>query len=162
MLKFQGPYSEKSSHARLLYRAVKMDGPLSFKALYEVLNEIDSFIQASPRLAKANTSAYLYFFGDKAKEYWIGRELTGFLSSSEKNFKVFDSFRGEVLSWSLEDNPVGDLDLNSFVHHSEQLKGLAGESLASTWRVKIGPVEDFKGEKAIKSPQITFQFFKTH
>ncbi len=162
MLKFEGPQLEKTPHARLIYRKVEMDKALSFIHLYETLNDIDICIKNSPRLNKANDSAYLYFFGPSAKEYWIGREITGFLSSSFKEFNYFDSFRGEVLSWNLDTQREEKLELSSFLTHSEQLRGLAGEALALTWRVKISPLELFRPENPINLPQITFQFFKTH
>ncbi len=163
MLQFNGPYSEKTPHARLLYRSFNVAQECSLSKLYEMINELDQFVDHSPRIQKAHENIYIYFFGDKSPEYWIGREITGFVPNSVTDYKVFDSYRGEALSWELVDNgKVDNWNLDGWRQHAKQLTSLAGEALAMTWRVEIGPLEMLTNKKLEKKPQISFQFFKTH
>ncbi len=162
MLKFNGPHNEATAHARFLYKTFSRED-WSFTEVYETIQAIDDFIVGSPRLHKAHESAYLYFFGPESHEYWIGREITGFVPQSVREFKVFDSYRGEALSWSiLEDERSEKWSIEQWYQHAEQLRSLAGEALATTWRVKLGPLEMISTKSPLKSPLISFQFFKTH
>lgn len=162
MLKFDGPHFENTAHARLLYKSFCVDGA-DFGALYQSIEDIDRFILESPRLHKAHENAYIYFFGPDATEFWVGREITGFVPHSVQNYHVFDSFRGEAVTWNILDSGKSDQwTIDQWCHHSEQLRSLASEALASTWRVKIGPLEMISGKTPLKSPLIAFQFFKTH
>ncbi len=162
MLKFDGPHLESTAHARLLYKSFSSE-QMSFNELYQTINDIDSFISQSPRLHKAHEYIYIYFFGRDTKEYWVGREIIGFVPQSVHEYRVFDSYRGDALSWMIVENQSSDnWTIDNWYHHSDQLRSLASEALAATWRVKIGPLEMISGKTPLKSPLITFQFFKTH
>lgn len=162
MLKFDGPHFESSPHARFLYKSFSVD-QTDLSVVYKVIMELDEFITKSPRIHKAHENIYIYFFGPEAKEFWVGREITGFIPKSITEFKVFDSYRGEVLTWNILGSITAQREeLKQWILHSEQLRSLAGEALAMTWRVKIGPLEMISDGQALKSPHISFQFFKTH
>jgi len=162
MLKFDGPHFQSSPHARFLYKSFSMD-QADLCVVYQVIEQLDQFIANSPRVHKAHESIYIYFFGPEANEFWVGREITGFIPKSISEFKVFDSFRGEVLTWNILGSITAQGEqLKQWLLHSEQLRALAGEALAMTWRVKIGPLEMIAVDQKLKSPHISFQFFKTH
>lgn len=160
MLKFDGPHNLATCHARLLYKKLKLSEDLSFQSLYKTINEVDEFINSSSRIFKAHDALYIYFFSEKSDEFWIGREVTGFVPSSVEEFKVFDSFRGEALSWDLlEQSNTSQWNFEQWIHHAKQLRSLAGQSLASTWRIRVSNLEGPLSQEADSTPQISFQFF---
>lgn len=168
MLKFDGPHFEPSPHARFLYQSFPLNKEkgkekADLSVLYKVIVEIDKFIACSPRIDKAHESAYIYLFGPESGEFWVGREITGFIPNSVQDFKVFDSYRGEVITWDmLGDMTAADQDFEQWILHAQQLRSLAGEALAMTWRIKIGSMEMLSKKSPLKFPKISFQFFKTH
>jgi hypothetical protein len=166
MLKFEGPFNEKTPHARFLYRSfIKEDKAKEsfFENFYKALKDLDRYIEDAPRVFKAHEYAYIYLFGPEAKEYWFGREVTGFIPPSEKEFNVFDSFRGEGISWELAPGEsLSGVTFDALCLHAQQLRSLAGEALAKTWRIKLGPLESHLNAESNNLPHIAFQFFKTH
>jgi len=157
MLKFDTPYFEATAHARFLYQSFSLE-KANLSVLYKVIGQIDEFIASSPRIDKAHEFLYIYFFGPAATEFWIGREITGFIPKSISDFKVFDSYRGEAITWDMNLSQQG---FDQWIVHAQQLRSLAGESLAMTWRVKVGPLEMFPATNPLECPNISFQFFKT-
>lgn len=163
ILKFSGPQFLETAHARLLYKRFSLTDDLHFNTLYQFLVDIDAFIESSPKINLAHDGAFLYFFGDKAHEFWIGREITGFLPRSVKEFESFDSFRGEALSWDLMSENFEEWTLKDWKGQAHQLRSLAPEALAPTWRVKMSSLEPHGSESFSSAlPQISFQFFKNH
>lgn len=166
-----GPFSEPTigiaPHARLLF-ADHLNALDVWSKWPEASQIIDRYIENHPRLALANDGLYLYFFsnqeggGSSNQVAWVGREITGHVSRPDQGLKTFDSFKGEVFNWDLPSDQLGKLDGDGLLRAAGQLKGLAGSSLADTWRVIIHPMEPWKRDSGINKdlPQVTFQFYK--
>jgi hypothetical protein len=160
--KFSGPATVITPHARLLYREFD-SSELAWKGLLGTIVEIDRLIESHPRLEKADTHCFVVFSTGSDK-VWVGREIIGHRSSWPDGFKVFDTFKGEAFEWQLEqmrEPPV----IADILYWGGQLMSLAPASLATTWRVKLSPMENLTlgGDDAVsRMPNISFQFFKSH
>lgn len=158
---FGPPATAMAPHARLLY-SDSLSPQESWEKWPESLQVIDRFIESQPRLSLANSGLYLYFFGEESKACWVGREIIGHVARAEMGLNTFDSFKSEVFTWSLPNDQFEKLNSSALVASARQLRSLAGEALAETWRVMIDPMEPWTVDGRVHKdlPQVTFQFYK--
>ena len=157
----EGPTLQTVPHARLLYSR-HFEPTTLWSEWAAHLNGLDALISEHPRLELANSGLYLYFFGPEAKESWVGREIVGHLNKAPEGFGVFDSYKSEVFNWVVPQEKSLDLKASELLKTAQNLRDLAGESLADTWRVALESVEPWtkSGQGAKEIPQVTFQFYK--
>ncbi len=154
---FEGPQLKIVPHARLFYQISDEPSGL-WSGWPKYLEEIDSFVEEHPRLHFAHNSFFLYFFGPEAKEAWVGREVIGHTSQLPKDINSFDSFKGEVFEWNLSGDHAFKLLDEQVFEAERQLRTLAGEALAPTWRLKLDIEKGLNG--ATNPTNASFQFYK--
>lgn len=160
MIGFSGPVTITTAHARLLY--FKHEDPKTLWSQWpKYLKKCDQIIEEHPRIDYAHSQMCLYFFGPEAKECWAGREIIGHMAKAPEGGGLFDSFSGLAFEWEMNPQDIAKLRDEDLLLQAEKLKGLAGGSLASTWRVVIQPMEANEGESGpLKLGRVTFQFYK--
>lgn len=154
---FEGPNLLTVPHARLVYSISSRPKDLWSEWPNEIL-KIDQFLESQPKIHLAHDALFLYFFGEEAKEAWVGREIVGHSTHYPEGLKSFDSFKGEVFEWTLPTAKAFKLKKNEIFEAERQLRALAGSALASTWRLKIeglGPLS-----QALEKGKVSFQFYK--
>jgi hypothetical protein len=154
---FEGPVLKKTGHARLLY--LPHDNPKSLWSEWpEKLNLLDDYLKNQPRLNTATDKIYLYFFGPDKSTAWFGREIIGHPTRLPEGLASFDSFASEVFEWRLPRHEGFKLTGGEVLGVEKQLRSLAQEALAPTWRVEISGVEPWM--RSVDNYDVAFQFYK--
>lgn len=159
---FEGPQALKTGHGRLLYHV--SDSPQTLWSDWpKSCLLLDEYLRNQPKLHLATGDAYLYFFGRGSKEAWFAREIIGHQSRFPEGVNGFDFYASEVFEWKLPLEKALLLKNDDISQIESQLRTLAGEALAPTWRIKLSA---FEGEKILanahsaKSLEVSFQFYK--
>jgi hypothetical protein len=157
----EGPFKQTLPHARLFY--ARHFSPESLWSEWpSLLKSLDETIGSHPRLSLANSGLYLYFFGEEAKEAWVGREIIGHISKAPEGMGVFDSFKTEAFCWKVPNESSLNMTGEDLLKTAYKLRALAGEALADTWRVALTPAEPWTplGDVHKEMADVTFQFYK--